>query len=196
MYPQVLLDLIEQLKKLPGVGDKTAQRYAFSLLDLSEEELEYFSSSILAAKQGLRYCERCNNFSEQALCDICLDTHRDQTTVCVVGSVKDIIAIERLNQYQGTYFVLNDLISTVKNVLPSDLNLEQLSQRVEEGVSELILALNPTIEGETTALYLAKRFDTKAKVTRLAQGLPMGTALEYIDDLTLLRSMINRKSIE
>lgn len=196
MYPQVLLDLIEQLKKLPGVGEKTAQRYAFKLLELSSEELELFSSSITEAKHQLRYCDRCNNFSNETLCELCLDEHRDQSTVCVVGSIKDIIAIERLNQFQGTYFVLNALISTVNNTLPSDLNLEQLEKRLNEGVTELILALNPTVEGETTALYLAKRFGSKCKITHLAQGLPMGTSLEYIDDLTLLRSMINRKTYE
>lgn len=196
MYPQVLLDLIEQLKKLPGVGEKTAQRYAFKLLEMSEAELELFSSSVVEAKRSLKYCERCGNFSSDNLCEICQDEHRDQETLCVVGSIKDIVAIERLEQYPGTYFVLNGLISTVENILPVDLNINQLQHRLDEGVKEMILALNPTVEGETTALYLAKKFSNQCEITRLAQGLPMGGQLEYVDDLTLLRSMLNRKILE
>ncbi len=196
MYPQVLLELIEQLKNLPGVGEKTAQRYAFKLLEMSNDELEIFSSSIIDAKNSLKYCDRCGNFSSDSLCEICQDEKRDQETLCVVGSIKDIVAIERLEQYPGTYFVLNGLISTVENVLPVDLNINQLQRRLEEGVKEMILALNPTVEGETTALYLAKKFSNQCEITRLAQGLPMGGQLEYVDDLTLLRSMLNRKTLE
>ncbi len=196
MYPQVLLELIEQLKNLPGVGEKTAQRYAFKLLEMSNDELEIFSSSIIDAKNSLKYCDRCGNFSSDSLCEICQDEKRDQETLCVVGSIKDIVAIERLEQYPGTYFVLNGLISTVENVLPVDLNINQLQRRLEEGVKEMILALNPTVKGETTALYLAKKFSNQCEITRLAQGLPMGGQLEYVDDLTLLRSMLNRKTLE
>lgn len=196
MYPQVLLELIEQLKNLPGVGEKTAQRYAFKLLEMSNDELEIFSSSIIDAKNSLKYCDRCGNFSSDSLCEICQDEKRDQEILCVVGSIKDIVAIERLEQYPGTYFVLNGLISTVENVLPVDLNINQLQRRLEEGVKEMILALNPTVEGETTALYLAKKFSNQCEITRLAQGLPMGGQLEYVDDLTLLRSMLNRKTLE
>ncbi|HHX07153.1 MAG TPA: recombination protein RecR, partial [Erysipelothrix sp.] len=143
-----------------------------------------------------KYCERCGNFSSDNLCEICQDEHRDQETLCVVGSIKDIVAIERLEQYPGTYFVLNGLISTVENILPVDLNINQLQHRLDEGVKEMILALNPTVEGETTALYLAKKFSNQCEITRLAQGLPMGGQLEYVDDLTLLRSMLNRKILE
>lgn len=196
MYPQVLLNLIEELKKLPGVGEKTAQRYAFKLLEMSKEELEVFSSSMVEAKATLKYCERCGNFASDTQCDLCLDESRDQETICVVGSVKDIIVIERLEEYKGTYFIMNGLISTVDNILPADLNIDQLQRRLDEGVKEMILALNPTVEGETTALYLARKFSEKCKITHLAQGLPMGGQLEYVDDLTLLRSMLNRKTFE
>lgn len=171
MYPNVLLTLIENLRKLPGVGAKTAERYAFALLNLSDEEIQVMAKALTDSKSKLHFCPICGNITDKDTCMICSDDKRDHSTICVVQDVKDVIAIERIKQYKGVYHVLHGVISTSKGIMPDDLSIDSLVSRVSENVEEVILATNPTVEGEMTALYLAKRLESKVgKITRLAHG--------------------------
>jgi len=195
MYPRSLQQLIDSFRKLPGVGARTAERYAFHLLTLSKEEVETFSESLKLAKNRIHTCSICGNICEDSECDICKDIHRDKTTLCVVQTVKDVAAMERMREYHGVYHVLGGAISTVKGILPEDLNIESLIKRVND-VKEVIIATNPTLEGETTALYLGKRLEGKVElVTRLAHGLPMGGHVDYADELTLIKALEGRKKL-
>lgn len=195
MYPLELQKLIELFKKLPGVGNKTAERYALLVLEMEEAEVEEFAEGLLDAKRKITECEICGNYTNGKNCDICLDAQRDESVICVVSSARDILAIEKLNSFQGRYHVLGGLISTVNNVMPNDLNIDKLLLRLNDEVKELILAFSPTLEGETTALYLSKKVDESVVISHLAQGLPMGGQLEYADEMTLLRSFENRKKV-
>lgn len=196
MYPKVLLTLIENLRKLPGVGAKTAERYAFALLNLSDEEIQIFARSLIDSKSKLHYCHTCGNITDKDICLICSDEKRDQSTICVVQDVKDVIAIERIKQYKGVYHVLHGVISTSKGIMPDDIAIDSLMTRVKEGVVEVILATNPTVEGEMTAIYIAKRLENKVeRITRLAHGLPMGAHMDYADELTLIKAMEGRQKI-
>ena len=195
MYPLELQKLIELFKKLPGVGNKTAERYALLVLEMEEAEVEEFAEGLLDAKRKITECEICGNYTNGKHCDICLDAQRDESVICVVSSARDILAIEKLNSFQGRYHVLGGLISTVNNVMPNDLNIDKLLLRLNDEVKELILAFSPTLEGETTALYLSKKVDESVVISHLAQGLPMGGQLEYADEMTLLRSFENRKQV-
>jgi recombination protein RecR len=196
MYPKILLNLIEELKKLPGVGAKTAERYAFEIINRDHQDIEAFANALMKIKDGLKTCTICGNITEENLCDICKDKYRDKSVICVVSYPKDIIAMEKTGEFHGVYHVLNGVISTFKGILPEDINIETLIQRVDEHVSEVIIATNPTIEGETTALYIAKKLQLKeANVTRLASGLPMGGHLDYADEMTLIKAMEGRKKI-
>ncbi|NLC06241.1 MAG: recombination protein RecR [Erysipelothrix sp.] len=195
MYPLELQKLIELFKKLPGVGNKTAERYALLVLEMEEAEVEEFAEGLLDAKRKITECEICGNYTNGKHCDICLDAQRDESVICVVSSARDILAIEKLNSFQGRYHVLGGLISTVNNVMPNDLNIDKLLLRLNDEVKELILAFSPTLEGETTALYLSKKVDESVVISHLAQGLPMGGQLEYADEMTLLRSFENRKKV-
>ena len=196
MYPKVLQDLIEHLRKLPGVGAKTAERYAFSLLNLNETEVMQMAKALSDAKLKLHPCKTCGNISEKDECDICLDKSRNHQLICVVQDVKDVVAIERIKQYKGVYHVLHGVISTSKGIMPDDLSIDSLMKRVSDGIEEVILATNPTVEGEMTALYLAKRLESKVgKITRLAHGLPMGAHMDYADELTLIKAMEGRQKI-
>lgn len=196
MYPKTLQTLIEELRKLPGVGAKTAERYAFSLMRLNREEVMTLAQALVDSKTKLHACRICGNITENDLCEICLDETRDHQTVCVVQDDKDVIAIERTQQYKGVYHVLHGVISTAKGIMPDDLNLESLFERIKEPTQEVILATNPTVEGEMTALYLAKRLEGKVgQVTRLAHGLPMGAHMDYADELTLIKAMEGRKKV-
>ncbi len=195
MYPKTLQTLIDELRKLPGVGAKTAERYAFSLLHLSDAEILSFAQALVDSKEKLHACEVCGNISEQTRCEICLDTKRDLSVICVVQEDKDIIAIEKTG-YTGVYHVLHGVISTTKGVLPNDLNIETLLKRAQENVKEIILAINPTVEGEMTSLYLAKRLEPlNIQESRLASGLPMGAQVDYLDELTLIRALEERKKL-
>lgn len=196
MYPKILNQLIEELKKLPGVGNKTAERYALHLLSLSSDSVHEIATKIIETKEKIHYCENCGNFTENVLCDICLDQNRDKSLICVVAEPKDILAIERINQFHGYYHVLGGLISPINQVMPDDLSIDQLIAKTKSGVNEVILALNPTMEGETTAYYIAKKIENDVNVSVLAQGLPMGGHLEYADEMTLTRSMKNRKKFD
>jgi recombination protein RecR len=196
MYPKILLNLIEELKKLPGVGSKTAERYAFEIINRDHQDIEAFAHALLKIKDSLKACTICGNITEDALCDICKDKHRERSVICVVSHPKDIIAMEKMGEFHGVYHVLNGVISTFKGILPEDINIETLINRVDDQISEVIIATNPTIEGETTALYIAKKLQLKgANVTRLASGLPMGGHLDYADEMTLIKAMEGRKKI-
>lgn len=196
MYPNVLLTLIENLRKLPGVGAKTAERYAFALLNLSDEEIQTFAKALIDSKSKLHFCRTCGNITDKDICMICSDEKRDHSTVCVVQDVKDVVAIERIKQYRGVYHVLHGVISTSKGIMPDDLSIDSLMKRANDGIEEVILATNPTVEGEMTALYLAKRLENKVgKITRLAHGLPMGAHMDYADELTLIKAMEGRQKI-
>ena len=196
MYPKTLTKLIEEFKKLPGVGNKTAERYALFVLDLSTESVESFSNQLKSTKQSIKHCKSCGNYTEEDLCDISRDPKREQSIICVVSNPKDILAIEKTGQYTGLYHVLGGLISPINGVMPEDLTIEELIERTKKDVTEVVLALNPTMEGETTSYYIAKKLQDIVEVSVLAQGLPMGGHLEYVDEMTLTRSLKNRKKFD
>lgn len=196
MYPEAFEKLIESLKKLPGVGNKSAERYALSLLDASEDEIEAFSTALLETKSKLKKCSVCGNLSEEDQCSICKDDKRDHNVICVVQSIKDVSAMEKINEFMGVYHVLGGLISTTKGILPDDINIKGLINRINEDTKEVILATNGTVEGETTALYLDKVLSDKGVlVTRIAYGLPIGGHLDYADERTLIKAFEGRKKI-
>lgn len=197
MYPEKFEDLIAAFRHLPGVGIKTAERYAFTVLDWDQETLEEMIASLQAVRNGLDVCEVCGNLCEGSECEICSDHTRDYRIICVVQSPKDVIAMEKMNTYNGVYHVLNGVINTAKGIMPQDLNIDSLLRRIDEQTEEVILATNPTVEGETTALYLSKLLeDQHVNVTRIAHGLPMGGHLDYADELTLQKAFEGRKKME
>ncbi len=186
--------LINQFTKLPGVGKKTAQRYAYKIIDMSPEEAKQFADSILDCKKKVRYCSVCGNFSEEETCDIC--KRRDHSVICVVKEPKDVIALEKLREYKGVYHVLHGVISPMDGIGPIDIRIKELLSRVGGGVSEVIIATNPDVEGDATAMYIAKLLKPLGvKVTRLAHGIPIGGEIEYTDEVTLSRAFIERKQI-
>lgn len=196
MYPKTLVNLIEAFKLLPGVGQKTAERYALVMLDQDQIHVDGFASALTQAKENIKECPVCHNLTDFDTCSICTDLQRDQSIICVVSNVKEVFSIEKMNQYNGLYHVLGGVISTQKGILPDQLNIEDLLRRVENGVEEVIIGLNATVEGEMTALYLAKKLEFKCKITRLAFGLPIGGHLDYADDMTLLKAFEGRNEIE
>ena len=186
--------LINQFTKLPGVGKKTAQRYAYKIIDMSPEEARQFAESILDCKKKVRYCSVCGNFSEEDVCDIC--KKRDKSLICVVKEPKDVIALEKLREYKGVYHVLHGVISPMDGIGPNDIRIKELLARVGEGVTEVIIATNPDVEGDATAMYIAKLLKPLGvTVTRLAHGIPIGGEIEYTDEVTLSRAFIERKQI-
>ena len=196
MYPKSLLQLIENYKMLPGVGEKTAERYALETLQWSNEDVLRFTKALNDVKNKIHKCHVCGNFTEEDKCSICLDKTRNTKQICVVQEAKDIIAIEKMGEYKGLYHVLGGAISTTKGILPNDLNIQSILSRVNDSIEEVIIATNPTVEGETTAMYVAKLLESKnINITRLAHGLPMGGHLDYADELTLLKAMENRQKI-
>ena len=195
MYPRSLESLIEKLMILPGVGRKTAERYALHLLEESDVVFEELASALNDVKENIKYCSRCHNFAEGDLCEVCKDNNRDTDLICIVSSPKEIFSIEKTGQYKGVYHVLGGLISTRKGVMPDDLNINDISNRINDNTKELILALNATVEGETTALYLARRYQEQVPVTRLAFGLSIAGQLDYADDMTLLKAFEGRKKM-
>lgn len=195
MYPDSIEKLIESFMVLPGVGRKTAERYVLHLLELDEENLINLAKSAIDVHEKIERCILCHNYAESDKCQICMDSTRDKNKICVVSSPKEIISIEKTGEYHGLYHVLEGLISTRKGIMPDDLNINDLSDRIISQDTEIILALNATVEGETTALYIAKKYDDKATITRLAFGLPIGGHLDYADDLTLLKAFEGRKKM-
>lgn len=197
LFAKPLAELIAELEKLPGVGPKSAQRLAYHLLRVPDHEAEKLASSIVNAKHKLRFCTRCQNISEAEECEICRDVRREKTVVCVVAEPRDIVAIERINDYRGQYHVLHGLISPVDNVFPEQLRIRELLERFHhEPIEEVIVATNPTIEGDSTALYLAKLLKPVGlKVTRIAHGMPIGGELDYADSATLLSAIEYRREM-
>lgn len=196
-YILPLQKLIEQFCRLSGVGQKTAVRYAFSVLDMSEEEAKAFADAIVSAKRDIVKCEICGNLSDKPICSICSDERRDRSVVCVVEDAKTVMALERVKEYNGTYHVLGGAISPMDGVGPDELRIGELLDRIRKGdIREVILATNPNIEGETTAMYLSKLLSPLGvRVTRLAYGVPVGADLEYADEVTLLRALDGRRDI-
>lgn len=196
MYPAKFEELITLFEKLPGVGYKTAQRYAFSLLEKNDDEINLIVQDLLNVK-NIKKCKVCGFLSDEDECEICKDEHRDRSTIMVVGYPQEAVAIEKTNGYHGLYHILNGLISSSKGIYPEDINIEALMQRINDEVKEVIIATSPTMDGEMTSLYLNKLLaDKNVLVTRLAHGLPMGSSLDYADDLTLIKAFDNRRKIE
>ncbi|MGN0814087.1 MAG: recombination mediator RecR [Candidatus Coproplasma sp.] len=186
--------LINQFTKLPGVGKKTAQRYAYKIIGMSEEEAKEFAQSITECKRKVRYCKTCGNFTEDEVCDICKT--RDKSVICVVKEPKDVIAMEKLREFRGVYHVLHGVISPMDGVGPNDIRIKELLARIDDSVTEVIMATNPDVEGEATAMYIAKLIKPLGvKVTRLAHGIPIGGELEYTDEVTLSRALLERKAL-
>ena len=190
--------LIEKFASLRGVGRKTAARYAFSVLDMPEEESIEFANAIIAAKKEVVPCSVCGNLSDKPVCDICGDDRRDKSVICVVEDPRAVIAFEKTREYCGLYHVLGGVISPAKGIGPDKLRIAELMERLEEGdVKELIIATNPNVDGETTALYIAGMAAKKGiKTTRLAYGIPVGADIEYADEITLMRAMDGRREIK
>ena len=195
VYIEPIGRLINEFSKLPGVGKKTAQRYAYRVIDMPEEEARAFADAILSAKRKVHYCKVCGNFTEGDVCDICKE--RDGRTICVVKEPKDVIALEKLHEYRGVYHVLHGVINPMEGVGPNDIRIRELLARVGEGkVEEVILATNPDVEGDATALYIAKLIKPLGvRVTRLSRGIPVGSEIEYTDDVTLSRAFNERKEL-
>ena len=197
-YPKPLGRLIGELSKLPGIGNKSAQRLAFYLLSISDKEAEGLADAIVEAKKTMRYCTECGNLTDRDPCDICRDPSRNPEVLCVVETPQDVLAMERIKEYHGRYHVLNGVISPMDGIGPEDINLKSLIVRLQKHpeIQEVILATNPNIEGEATAMYIARLLKPSGiKVTRIAHGLPVGGDLEYADEVTLLKAMEGRTSI-
>ena len=197
-YPKPLNKLINELSKLPGIGGKTAQRLAFHILALEESEATALANSIVNAKRSLHYCSVCCNLTDTDPCEICSDESRDRTKVCVVETPQDVIAMERIREFKGLYHVLHGAISPVEGIGPNDINLKSLITRLQQHdeIDEIIVATNPNIEGEATAMYIARLLKPSGiKVTRIAHGIPVGGDLEYADEVTLLKAMEGRREI-
>ena len=192
-YPKEFENLIDAFRRLPGVGYKSAERMAYQVLEMKEEYRDKFVEALNGVSL-LKQCKVCHNLSSSDKCEICDDPTRDESVICVVQNIKDVYAIEKSNSYKGLYHVLDGVISVKSGKLPEDLNIESLLDRLDK-VSEVIVATNPNLDGETTALFIAKLLENKGvKITRLAYGLPMGGNLEYSDDVTIMKSFENRKS--
>ena len=198
MYPDGLKNLIESFKYLPGIGEKTAERLAFAVLEFDEDQCELFSQSLLDVKSKIKKCSICNTLTENDVCFVCSNNLRDNEILCVVDDTKSVFLFEKLGMFNGYYHVLDGLISPLDGVNPEDIGLNKLIERIsKDKFKEIILAFKPSIEGETTALYIKKILsDMDVVVSRLASGLPIGADMEYVDKLTLERALIDRKEIE
>ncbi len=198
MYPESLKNLIESLKLFPGIGEKTAERMAFSVMDMDDEKIEFISNSLSEINHKIKRCSICNSLTEHDVCEICSNKLRDNSVLCVVEDPKNVILFEKLAIFNGVYHVLNGLISPLEGINPEDIELNKLIDRVKNGnFLEIILAFKPSIEGETTSLYIKKILcDLNITITKIASGVPMGADMEYIDAITLERALFDRKNIE
>lgn len=196
-YAKPLSNLINQLSKLPGIGGKSAQRLAFYILGMKENDALAIAEAIIEAKKAMKYCSICGNLTDEEPCGICTDTNRNQKVICVVESPKDVAAMERIREYKGLYHVLHGAISPMDGIGPEDINLKSLIIRLQKNeVEEVILATNPNIEGEATAMYTARLIKPSGiKVTRIAHGIPVGGDLEYADEITLSKAMEGRREL-
>ena len=195
MYSPAVERLITELTKLPGIGPRTAQRLTFHMLRLRPEEILPLAAAIVDVKEKIGFCRQCFNLAEGELCTICADTRRDVSVLCVVEQPADIVPIERTREFRGLYHVLGGALSPIDGIEPGDLHIAELVRRVDEGVDEVILATNPTMTGEATALYIADLLPERVRVSRLASGLPVGGDLEYADELTLSRALTGRRGM-
>lgn len=197
-YPQTIQNLIECYRKLPGIGEKTAERFALATLNLNQDVIDLFSESLKNSKTKIRKCDICNNLCEDDICDICKNDSRDNNLLCVVEDPKSIILFEKIGNFNGYYHIINGLISPLDGINPEDIDLDKLINRIKNNnIKEVILAVKPSIEGETTSLYISKLLkDTDVFVSKIAHGIPLGTEIDYVDSLTLELAMDNRKKIE
>lgn len=187
--------LINQFTKLPGVGAKTAQRYAYKVINMTEEDAAEFAESIINAKRLVHYCKVCGNFTDKDVCDVCAT--RDNSVICVVKEPKDVLAMEKAHEFKGVYHVLHGTISPMDGITPNDIRIKELLERISQGgVKEVIMATNPDVEGEATAMYISSLIKPLGiKVTRLAHGIPIGSELEYADEITISRALLDRKEL-
>ena len=197
MYPETLKNLIECYKKHPGIGEKSAERMALFCLDADDDMLQLFADSLTNLKKNVKRCKNCNNLTENEICDICADDSRDKSVICVVEDIKNVFQFERIGSYHGLYHVLDGLISPLDNINPEDINISTLIDRIrKENIHEVIIAVRPSIEGETTALYISKALeDLDVVVSKIAHGVPMGADMAYVDNLTLELALEERKNI-
>lgn len=197
MYPESIKKTIDSFKSLPGIGEKTAERLAFSLINFDKDELTSFANALVSLRDNLTYCSVCGNISETRVCGICSDKERNGKILFIVEKVKDVPLFEKMNVFKGKYHVLGGLISPLDGIGPEDINLSKLLERIDDdNVEEIILALKPSIEGETTMQYIKKILSGKSiKITRIATGIPIGTEIEYIDPMTLEFAFEERKDI-
>lgn len=196
-FPASLERLTEQFAKLPGIGNKTAQRLAFHVLAISDDEAEEFAAAILDAKHSVICCPICHNLTDEEICPVCAADNRDASVICVVAEPRDVMAMERAREYKGMYHVLHGVISPLNQVGPDELRIKELIGRVSDGsVNEVIMATNPDTEGEATAMYISRLLKPfNVKVTRLAYGVPVGSQLEYADEVTLIRALEGRREM-
>lgn len=196
-YPTTIQNLIECFQKLPGIGEKTAERLALSTLNFEQETIDVFANSLKNTKTKIKKCSRCNNLAEDDLCEICKDDSRDKKLLCVVESPKNIMLFEKLGTFHGYYHVIDGLISPLEGINPEDIHIPEMVNRIkEEKIEEVILALKPSVEGETTSLYISKILDkSNILVSKIAHGVPLGADMDYVDSLTLELALENRKKI-
>lgn len=196
-YPKTVLNIIECFKKFPGIGEKTAERMALSTLTMEEDVLNLFSKSLKDVKSKIKKCEKCGSLTEEEICDVCKDESRDHSVLCVVEECKNVILFEKIGSFRGIYHVLGGLISPLEGINPEDIHINDLINRIEkENIKEVILAIKPSVEGETTSLYISKMLDGKdVKVSKIAHGIPMGADIDYIDPLTLEMAIEDRREI-
>ena len=196
-YPTTIQNLIECFQKLPGIGEKTAERLALSTLNFEQETIDVFSESLKNTKTKIKKCSRCNNLAEDDLCEICKDDSRDAKLLCVVESPKNIMLFEKLGTFHGYYHVIDGLISPLDGINPEDIHIPEMINRIrEENIEEVILALKPSVEGETTSLYISKILDkSNILVSKIAHGVPLGADMDYVDSLTLELALENKKKI-
>lgn len=196
MYPDSLQSLIDEFNKLPGIGNKSAVRLAFHVMNMPEDKVQKFVNAINRAKTSVHLCEKCQNLTDKALCDICSSQNRDKSVICVMESPKDVTALEKTREYKGLYHVLHGVISPMDGVGPEDIKIKELVARLGSDVREVIMATNPTVEGEATAMYIARLLKPMGiSVTRIAHGIPVGGDIEYADEVTLARAMEGRREI-
>lgn len=195
-YPVAIEKLIEEFAKLPSVGQKTAQRLTLHILNLPEDEVREFASALVKARGTIKYCKVCGNFTDSDPCSICSNPNRDQNTICVVEQPKDIMTLEKVKEFNGVYHVLHGNLSPMQGRGPQDIRIRELVARMRENIDEVIVATNPNIEGEATAMYIARVIKPlEVKVTRIASGLPVGGEMEYADEVTLSKALEGRKEI-
>ena len=197
MYSDTVNKLINQFEKLPGIGHKTAVRLAFYILEAPEDVAKEMSKTLIEAKENVKFCSICYNLTEKDPCDICSDKKRDDSTICVVENVKDVIAMEKTHEYKGLYHVLHGAISPMNNISAGDIKIKELLSRLsDDKIKEVILATNPTVEGEATAMYISRLIKPLGiKVTRIAHGIPVGGDLEYTDEITLIKALEGRREM-